>query len=309
MIEVWTLTRRTIKLYLKNPIAILFSFVYMVLLVVLLSMFLGDYMANSMKQIYATVEGINLENMRWLVDSTAMAGVLMINCVLVPLNVLALMVQDSTDRRLDSFLVTVKSRDKLVFGYWFAPFIIGTLLNIVCLFVAQSFIFVNGGYWLNIHSLIKVISLIAANTFSSTSIFFVVALLMKSPNVYNTLTGIVSAVVGFITGVFLPLGVFPEYIKKIFAIFPPHHGATMMRDVMTEAPLSGVFANVIDQTVKGTFMTTKEIVDIYASENGITYVLDGNAVPLWVMLSVVIGSGILFLGIGIIIMKHKRKGN
>lgn len=307
MKEMLTLTKRTIKLYLKNPLALIFSFVYMVLLVVLLTMFLGDYMAVNMQQIYGEVQGIGLESMRWLIDSTTMAGVLMINCVLVPLNVLAIMVQDSADKRLDSFLVTSVSRDKLVLGYWLAPFIIGSILNIICFYVMQGFIVMNGGGWMDGETTLKMCGLITANVFSSTSIFFVVAMLIKNANVYNTVTGIVSALVGFVTGVFIPLGVFPENIKKMFGAIPAHHGATLMREVMTAAPLTAVFGNVPDQTVKETFMTAQEIVDIYAAENGIIYVLNGNKVPFPIMLAVVIGSGVLFLAISIFMMKRAKK--
>ena len=46
------------KLYLKNPLSILFSFVYMLLFIVLISLFLGDYMAKGMMDVYAEVEGM-----------------------------------------------------------------------------------------------------------------------------------------------------------------------------------------------------------------------------------------------------------
>jgi multidrug/hemolysin transport system permease protein len=64
---------------------------------------------------------------------------------------------------------------------------------------------------------------------------------------------------------------FPANIQKIFAFIPAHHSANMMREVMTKEPLAASFGNVTDQTVQSTFMTAQEIVDIYAAENGITY--------------------------------------
>lgn len=133
MKEIRVLTGRTMKLYLNNPLSILFSFVYMLLFIVLISLFLGDYMAKGMIELYSEVDGMDFSHMRWLVDTTAMAGVLMINCILVPLNVLTIMVQDSSDGRLDSFLVSAVSRDKLVIGYWLAPFLVGTAMNVLCL--------------------------------------------------------------------------------------------------------------------------------------------------------------------------------
>ncbi len=304
MKEINVLTGRTMKLYLKNPLSILFSFVYMLLFIVLISLFLGDYMAEGMMDVYAEVEGMDFAHIRWLVDATSMAGVLMINCILVPLNVLTIMVQDSNDNRLDSFLVSAVARNKLVVGYWLAPFLVGIVMNILCLFIAEGFIVMNGGEWLSIRSNIEMAGLIIANTFSATSILFAAAMLTKSVSLYSTFTGIMSALVGFLTGAFLPIGMFPANIQKIFALVPAHHGATLMRRVMTREPLMATFGNVTDQAVKGTYMTAKEIIDIYASENGITYMFGNIQFPFSAMLIIVIGSGLLFMGVSIIWMER-----
>ena len=307
MREICVLTGRTIKLYLKNPLSILFSFVYMLLFIVLISLFLGDYMAKGMMDVYAEVEGMDFAHIRWLVDTTAMAGVLMINCILVPLNVLTIMVQDSNDNRLDSFLVSAVARNKLVIGYWLAPFLVGIVMNILCLFLSEGFIVMNGGEWLSMRSNLEMAGLIIANTFSATSILFAAAMLTKSVSLYSTFTGIMSALVGFLTGAFLPIGMFPANIRKIFALIPAHHGATLMRRVMTREPLTATFGNVTDQTVKGTYMTAKEIMDIYASENGITYMFGNVAFPFSAMFIIVIGSGLLFMAFSIIWMEHYKK--
>lgn len=306
MKAVWTMTLRAMKLYLKNPLALLFSFVYMLLIMSLFGLFLGEYMANGMKEIYSEVQGINLDAMLPLVNASAMAGVLMINCILVPLNVLTIMVQDNTDKRINSFLVSGVSRDKLVLGYWLAPFIVCVLLNILCLFISQGFVVMSGGNWLDLNTALKMCVVIAANSFSTTSILFLVAMLINNSSAYNTVTGIVSALVGFITGTFIPLGVFPESIQKVFAVLPAHYGATMTRGIMTKPYLDTVFGNVQDQIVMGTFMSASEIVEVYAAENGIAYSLNGSLINIPTMLLIVIGSGILFLAVDIILMASKR---
>ncbi|MDE6993315.1 MAG: ABC transporter permease [Lachnospiraceae bacterium] len=307
MKEISVLTGRTMKLYLKNPLSILFSFVYMLLFIVLISLFLGDYMAKGMMDVYAEVEGMDFTHIRWLVDATAMAGVLMINCILVPLNVLTIMVQDSNDNRLDSFLVSAAARNKLVVGYWLAPFLAGIVMNILCLFIAEGVTVMNGGEWLSIRSHIEMAGLIIANTFSATSILFAAAMLTKSVSLYSTFTGIMSALAGFLTGAFLPIGMFPANIQKIFVLIPAHHGATLMRSVMTREPLMATFGNVPGQTVKDIFMTSEEIIDIYASENGILYMFGDVQFPFVAMLAIVIGSGVIFMIFSIFWMEHYKK--
>lgn len=307
MREINVLTQRTMKLYLKNPLSLLFSFVYMLLFIVLISLFLGDYMAKGMMDVYAEVEGMDFSHIRWLVDTTSMAGVLMINCILVPLNVLTIMVQDSSENRLDSFLVSSVSRNKLVIGYWLAPFFLGIVMNLLCLFLSEGFIVMNGGRWLSMQSNLKMAGLIAVNTFSASSILFAAAMLIKNISLYSTFTGMMSALAGFLTGAFLPIGMFPANIRKLFALVPAHHGATLMRRVMTEEPLAAVFGSVPDQTVKGTFMTAREITDIYASENGITYLFGELPVSSPVMLAAVVGSGLLFMAFCMVWMERSRR--
>lgn len=307
MYEIGIIMKRMMKLYLRNPLSILFSFVYMLMFIVLINLFLGDYMAQGMTEAYAEVIGMNFSNIRWLVDSTAMAGVLMINCILIPLNVLTIMVEDSSTNRLDSFLVAPISRSKLVAGYWLTPFLVGTILNILCLFISETFIVLNDGKWLSTQANFQMIGVITINTFSTTSILFVVALLIKKAQIYSTFTGIMSAFVGFITGAFLPIGMFPENIQKLFALIPAHYGATMMREIMTKDALTATFGNVTDQTIKGTFMTAPEIKQIYATENGIIYMFDNIRFSFPAMLIIVIGAGVIFFATGCIIMKKYRK--
>ncbi|HLQ41060.1 MAG TPA: ABC transporter permease [Tetragenococcus sp.] len=307
MRAIGVMTKRTAKLYLKNPLSLLFSFIYMLLFIVMIAVFLGDYMATSMVELFAGVKGMDFSNIRWLVDTTSMAGVLMINCILVPLNVLTIMVEDKSSHRFDSFLVTAVSRNRLVLGYWLTPFLVGTILNTLCLFISQGFIVANGGHWLSLQSNIEMIGLISANTFSTTSIMFVIAMLITSASLYNTFTGIMSALVGFITGAFLPIGIFPDRIQRIFALIPAHHGATLMREIMTKEPLKAVFGGVKNQTINGSFLSAQEIIELYTTENGIIYTFNRTQVTIAMMLTMVIGSGAVFLMFSIIWLRRFKK--
>ena len=306
MSEVMVMSKRTIKLYLKNPLALLFSFVYMLLFIFLISLFLGDYLAQGMAEVYGEVVGFQPEFIRWLVDSTAMAGVVMINCVLVPLNVLTIMVEDSDNNRLDSFLVSGARRENLVFGYWLAPFVIGVMMNSLGFFLTEAVIVFNGGQWFSVMTNLEMLGLIVLNMFASTSILFLAALLIKKVNLFSTFSGMLSALVGFVTGAFIPIGVFPKHFQMLFALIPAHHGATLMRQVMTKEPLQAVFGQVVDQEIKGSFMTQKEILAIYSRENGITYYFGQEQVPSWLMIGIVFFSGLLFAMISVSWMKKRK---
>lgn len=273
----------------------------------LIAMFLGDYLTKGMTDVYAEVKGMNFDAIKWLVNSTSMAGVIMINCILVPLNVLQVMVDDTDSNRLDSFLVSSVKREKLVLGYWLAPFIIGVIMNIIGLAISESFIVMLDGQWLSFNTNIEMIGLIVLNTFTSTSILFVAAQLIKKTSVYSTFSGLMSTVVGFVTGAFLPIGVFPDWIQKIMIAIPAHDGATMIRQTMAAEALNEVFQNVPDQLIQGTKMTTSEIIGIYAKENGINYFWGNTEITFPIMLAIVVLFGIVFIAISIFLMRRNTR--
>lgn len=307
MNEIIVLTKRTMKLYLKNPLSLLFSFIYMLLFIVLIAMFLGDYLTKGMTDVYAEVKGIDFNAIQWLVNTISMSGVIMINCILVPLNVLQVMVDDMDSNRLVSFLVSSAKREQLVLGYWLAPFIIGIVMNSIGLIISEAFIVSLGGHWLSFGTNFSMFGLIVVNTFSATSLLFVVAQLIQRTSVYSTFSGLMSTVVGFVTGAFLPIGVFPDWIQKIMIVVPAHSGATMMRQTMTAAPLRAVFKHVPNQTISGTKMSAAEIIAVYTRENGITYFFGKTEVSFLMMLVIVLLSGIVFSVISVLLMKRQRK--
>lgn len=81
----------------------------------------------------------------------------------------------------------------------------------------------------------------------------------------------------------------------------------MMREIMTREPLAATFSNVSDQTIKGVVMSAQEIIETYCTENGITYLFGNTKVSFPLMLSVVIGSGVLFLAVSFFLMKRYVK--
>lgn len=297
---------RVIKLYLKNPLAFFFSFVYMLLFIVLIALFLGDYLANGMSSAYTSIEGINISSIKWLVISNSLAGVIMINCVLIPLNVLQIMVEDIDSNRLDSFLIQSPNKSNLVLGYWLTPFIIGSIMNVIGLVVIEIFITLLGGKPLSITSNLQMLGLIILNTFSATSILFVIAYIIKKATVYNTFTGLMSTVIGFLTGAFIPISIFPEWIQKVMIVVPANSGAILFRQIMTSDALESVFFNVDDQTIEGIKISSTELIRQYSLENGILYNFGNLNVSSSVMIAIIFLSGMLFIWFSVLLMKQYK---
>ena len=49
--------------------------------------------------------------------------------------------------------------------------------------------------------------------------------------------------IGFLAGIYVPIGVLPQGVQYVIEFFPTSHGAVLLRQLFMEVPLSKVFEN------------------------------------------------------------------
>ncbi|MPN38613.1 hypothetical protein SDC9_186137 [bioreactor metagenome] len=105
----------------------------------------------------------------------------------------------------------------------------------------------------------------------------------KSQQAFSTASTIIGTLIGFLTGVYLPIGSLPASVQTIIKIFPVSHAASLFRLLMMEAPLSTAFEG-LDAAYLSEF---KEYM-------GITYSLGGHEITPLVSILILIGTSAVF---------------
>jgi multidrug/hemolysin transport system permease protein len=166
-----------------------------------------------------------------------MAGVMAVVPVTATLGALNIMIQDKVTGAIRDLTVSPMKRYELVGGYVLSTFIIGTLLSFLAFAFAEIYIFSNGGGLLGAAQFVTVIGIILLSVISASAVMFMVALFITSNNAYSTVSSIVGTGIGFLTGVFIPIGVLPSAMGTVVKIVPASHSATLFRQVMMEKPM------------------------------------------------------------------------
>lgn len=292
MATIYYLASRNIKVYLRDRAAVFFSLLSVFIIIGLYAIFLGSTTTRSLENMAGKVDGV-----RWVVDSWIMAGIMVVNSITVTLGVFGTMIEDESRKRMSGFLVAPVSRGKLVAGYLVAAIVVGVLLSLVALVLAEIYIIANGGHLLTLPALIKVLGLLVYNVLASSCLVFFLISWIRTASGFSTLSTILGTIIGFITGIYLPIGVLPEALQTAIKFIPATHAAALMRQIIMEAPLAQVFslappaARLEFSTIFGVqlFLNNKEIL------------------PL-TMLAVIGGSGLLFLALSIIRMSRRKLG-
>lgn len=74
-------------------------------------------------------------------------------------------------------------------------------------------------------------------------VFFITSF-FNSNSAYATASTVMGTLIGFVTGIYLPIGMLPSGVQWVVKLFPTSHAAALLRQTFTEALMATGFANV-----------------------------------------------------------------
>lgn len=282
--SVSSLIKRNMRVYFRDKVSVFFSFLSILIIVMLYALFLGNIQVSAVKQSAGDVEGI-----RFLVDTWIMAGILAISTVTISLGALGTMVDDQHKKILRDFVVAPVNKSRIVASYIVSTWIITAIVGIFTFVIAEAYIFLSGGELVSLLQLFEILGILMICIFSSSCIMFFVASFIKTTNAFATFSTIVGTMIGFLAGIYVPLGILPNAVQTVIKFVPVSHGAVLFRQVMMEKPLELVFGMAPEAAKAG-----------YMEYNGIIFKASDNEISALAMLLILAGSGLLFFILSVI---------
>lgn len=282
------IAQRNLKIFFRDKSAVFFSLLASFIIIGLYVLFLGDVWASNFKQ-----AGVNV---REVMDNWIMAGLLAVTTVTTTMGAFDVMVSDKTKKINKDFLSSPVSRRSLAGGYVLSAFLIGLIMSMVTLVLAEAYIVMEGGALMDLKTLAKVIGVILIADLANTSMVFFLTSFFTSAAAFGTASTIIGTLIGFLTGIYLPIGTLPEAVQWAIKLFPPSHAAALLRQIMMEKPIATAFANAPAEYVE----ETKEMM-------GVTFKFGGTELGAYVHIAVLLGAGALFFVLAVVSMSRKRR--
>lgn len=289
MTVIVNLIKRNLKLFFRDRASVFFSFLAVFIIIGLYVLFLGNMMVEGFGEVLG-------DNARFIVDSWIMAGILSVVSITTTLGAFGIMVEDKTKNILKDFLSAPFKRSQLAAGYVISSFIIGVIMSIAALIIAEIYIVINGGSLLGFMAFLKLFGVMLLSVFAGTSMVFLIVNFFRSSNAFSVASSIIGTLIGFLTGIYIPIGQFPPAVQAVIKSFPISHAASLFRQIMMEAPMSKAFANA-----------PAEIVTNFKRTMGVTFFFGDKGLSPLINILVLIATGVLFLVLAIISMSVKKR--
>lgn len=302
MEQFMALTGRNLKLYFRDRSAVFFSLMSMVIVICLMMFFLGDMNVEGVVGILEAFPGRDAEadkkNAELLVLAWTCAGIISINAVTVTMSVYSILIKDKMSGKINSMYTSPVSRAVITSSYIVAAWLASVCVCLITLLVTEGYSVSQGLEMFSVNTHIKLIGMIMLNSFVYATLMYLVAMLAKTEGAWSGMGTVVGTLVGFLGGIYIPIGTLSDAVAGIMKCTPIIYGTAIFRELMTQDILDTTFTGIPD-----------EIRAEYCDIMGISLKLFDKTIGItqeWLLLLL---CGIIFLVIGVFIMKYGKKAD
>lgn len=143
---------------------------------------------------------------------------------------------------------------------------------------------------------LEIFGMIAVNSFTYSAVMYLLAALIRSESAWGAIGTVIGTLVGFLGGVYLPIGQFSGVIASALKCTPIIYSTVMFRKVMTDS--------LTDEVLCG---ASSEVINEYKSFMGIDLDIFGKNISTAVCIAIMLIFGIVLMAAVTLITGLKKK--
>lgn len=300
--KLYELTKRNIRIYLRDKGAVFFSLLSMLIVIGLMLFFLGDMYIEETVETLSVLPNRDADadkaNASILILQWIAAGIVGINAVTVTMAVYSTMIKDRTEGRLNSIYTAPISRLTISVSYIISAWVCSVIVCAITLAISEIYIIIQGGEAYSLTAHLKLLGAIAVNSFTYAALMYLVAMLAKTEGAWSGLGTVIGTLVGFLGGIYLPIGNFSGAIATGMKCTPVIYGAKLFRSIMTADAEAAAFEGA-----------PAEMISEYRLALGTDLEFCGREITDTTAVLVLLVCGVLFMAAGALATKYMRKSD
>jgi len=230
------LATRNVLIYFRDKIGVLFSLLSVLLIIALFVLFLGNsFVAN---------HGGNIEGISQVVDNWIFAGILGVTTVTTTLGAYVVMVNDKVHHFYKDFYSTPIKKYRVVAGYALGAFVVGTIMSMIIFIVLISYNAVMGNHVMSALNMLKTTGVLLLSVLLNAFMIFFFTMFIKTNHAFAAISTVLGTLIGFMMGIYVPMGDLPSPIQTFIQFFPQSHTTILFRQLFTAGIAETTFSYI-----------------------------------------------------------------
>lgn len=228
-----TFALRNMELFFRDRFTVLMSLLAEVIIMVLYIMFMRDNLITQ----FTTIE-----NADKILDVWMISGILGITPVTAATGAYGVMIEDKAVQIDRDFITSPLGQIRITCGYLTGASLSGILISFLVLLISQGYMICRYGSTAGAGNIMEIYGMMIIGSICCAAMMILPVSFLKTSNSLAGCCTIFGALIGFMTGIYLPVGSLGESAAGLVKGFPVSHGVTVLRQLMT----GPVMAETID---------------------------------------------------------------
>ncbi len=228
------LVKRNCISFFRDRTNVAFSLMAALIVVMLYLFVLRDMMISD----YQGLPGVDN-----LIDAWVLAGIMGIVSITSCMGALQTMNTDLVEGRDTDFRVTPVGGWRMAFSYILSTFVASMVFTAI-IFVISLLFLVAVGCPMSAFGVAATFLLTIPSALSGCIIMYALTSFIKSPGGFASFFSIVSVAIGFLTGIYIPMGSMPDGMQMLGTLMPATHMSSVFRQLLAGDALDASFAGV-----------------------------------------------------------------
>ena len=286
----WQLTRRNLKIFLKDKANIFFSLLAPLIVLALYVLFLGRVQTDGL---LASLDGMGVtgaeEAVRAFCDSWMLAGAMSCACITVPLCACNIMITDKTRGISSDLTVSPVSAWVTPCSYFLSVVAAGLTIGMIVLGVCFVWLAASGSWMLSAGDAFACVGTLVLSVISSSTLLVLIVGFFRSEGAFTALNVILGTVIGFLIGAYMPITYFPKAVQTITLFIPGSYTAGLFRNFFMRGAVENIAVTL-----------SKEFAAALEQEFSLTFDFFGLELGIPVMAAVLAVAAVLFAGLNVL---------
>ena len=280
------LIKRNLMLFFRDKTNVFFSLLAVFIIIGLYVLFLGSIMENALQADL----GLSSDRIGIATSSLMLGGIIAVTSVTSCLGAMAICIADK-ERAAKDFFTSPISRKKITYGYIIGSGIVGLIMTLFALALCLAYIVARGGNMPNLTDLALLLVTSVLSVLCANAMIFFLTAFTKSQNAFSAFSSVVGTLIGFLMGVYIPIGQLPEAVQWVIKLFPMSHAASMYRQILADNELSALFAYAPSETLEG-----------FRQFFGVVFVYDSFISGFWFSAACLMVGAVIFYGLSLVVV-------
>lgn len=236
------------RVFFRDKGAVFFSLLSPLIIFLLFFLFLGASQLTSLKE---SLPHVDEDKLSLFLNSWVYAGIVMTTTITTGLAALGVFVADRESGRFTDFAVSPVPRWKIVTSYLLATASIATIITTIVYIAAQVHLIVQGAPVPTLELAMQTVGRYLLTAFSFAALSSLVITFIKSNAAFTSLSVIFGTGIGFLGGIYVPLGIMSASVANVLNALPFAQAAVLLREPFVAVPLErigeGQPAQVVEQ--------------------------------------------------------------